>query len=166
MASSAACTSSKLQNKCADRGRAAGRLAEEPRRQHVRRGREIVPGLCPPRWLHPLQCGTAHQAEQGGWLRSSPHHRWVAAHDPRLSARRRTVQATGSNLRQATVVCDQTVVLTGFYSRKGFEAPLRRIKFNDPKPVNGSYSSRITSHCRRHVHALRGTLSTERGDTA
>jgi hypothetical protein len=25
------------------------------------------------------------------------------------------------------------VVLTGFYSRKGFEAPLRRIKFNDPK---------------------------------
>jgi hypothetical protein len=29
------------------------------------------------------------------------------------------------------LVCDQTVVLTGFYSRKGFEAPLRRIKFND-----------------------------------
>jgi hypothetical protein len=25
------------------------------------------------------------------------------------------------------------VVLTGFYSRKGFEAPLRRIKFNDPE---------------------------------
>ena len=25
------------------------------------------------------------------------------------------------------------MVLTGFYSRKGFEAPLRRIKFNDPE---------------------------------
>jgi hypothetical protein len=24
-------------------------------------------------------------------------------------------------------------MLTGFYSRKGFEAPLRRIKFNDPE---------------------------------
>lgn len=26
---------------------------------------------------------------------------------------------------------DQTVVLTGFYSHKGFEAPLRRIRFKD-----------------------------------
>lgn len=31
------------------------------------------------------------------------------------------------------LVCDQTVTLSGFYSRKGFAAPLRRIKFNDPE---------------------------------
>jgi hypothetical protein len=30
------------------------------------------------------------------------------------------------------IICDQTVVLTGFYSRQGYECPLRRIKFNDP----------------------------------
>jgi Transposase DDE domain len=35
--------------------------------------------------------------------------------------------------RATGLVCDQTVVLTGFYSRKGFEAPLRRIKFNNPE---------------------------------
>ena len=35
--------------------------------------------------------------------------------------------------RATGLVCDQTVLLTGFYSRKGFEAPLRRIKFNDPE---------------------------------
>jgi hypothetical protein len=35
--------------------------------------------------------------------------------------------------RTTGLVCDQTVVLTGFYSRKGFEEPLRRIKFNDPE---------------------------------
>jgi len=31
------------------------------------------------------------------------------------------------------LICDQTVVLTGFYSRKGFDAPLRRIRFKDPE---------------------------------
>ena len=31
------------------------------------------------------------------------------------------------------MLCDQTVVLTGFYSHKGFEAPLRRIRFKDPE---------------------------------
>ena len=31
------------------------------------------------------------------------------------------------------MICDQTVVLTGFYSRKGFDAPLRRIRFKDPE---------------------------------
>ena len=31
------------------------------------------------------------------------------------------------------VVCDQTVTLTGFYSQKGFPAPLRRIRFKDPE---------------------------------
>ena len=35
--------------------------------------------------------------------------------------------------RRTGLICDQTVVLTGFYSNKGFETPLRRIKFNDPK---------------------------------
>jgi len=30
------------------------------------------------------------------------------------------------------LICDQTVVLTGFYSHKGFETPLRRIRFKDP----------------------------------
>src|SRR5262245_32884670 len=31
------------------------------------------------------------------------------------------------------LVCDQTVMLTGFYSHKGFPAPLRRIRFKDPE---------------------------------
>ncbi len=35
--------------------------------------------------------------------------------------------------RSTGLICDQTIVLTGFYSRKGFEAPLRRIKFKDPE---------------------------------
>ncbi|HTF23037.1 MAG TPA: IS4 family transposase [Candidatus Limnocylindria bacterium] len=35
--------------------------------------------------------------------------------------------------RKTGVICDQTVVLTGFYSHQGFEAPLRRIRFKDPK---------------------------------
>ena len=30
------------------------------------------------------------------------------------------------------LICDQTVLLTGFYSRKGFEDPLRRIRLKDP----------------------------------
>jgi hypothetical protein len=35
--------------------------------------------------------------------------------------------------RQTGLICDQSVVLTGFYSRQGFEAPLRRIRFKDPE---------------------------------
>ena len=35
--------------------------------------------------------------------------------------------------RTTGLMCDQTVVLTVFYSRKGFEAPLRRIRFRDPE---------------------------------
>jgi hypothetical protein len=35
--------------------------------------------------------------------------------------------------RTTGLICDQTVVLTVFYSRKGFEAPLRRIRFRDPE---------------------------------
>jgi hypothetical protein len=35
--------------------------------------------------------------------------------------------------RSTGLICDQTVFLTGFYSRQGFDMPLRRIKFNDPQ---------------------------------
>jgi hypothetical protein len=35
--------------------------------------------------------------------------------------------------RSTGLICDQTVVLTGFYSSQNFETPLRRIRFNDPK---------------------------------
>jgi len=35
--------------------------------------------------------------------------------------------------RATGLICDQTVVLTGFYSQRGYENPLRRIRFKDPK---------------------------------
>lgn len=35
--------------------------------------------------------------------------------------------------RNTGLICDQTVVLTGFYSQQHFEAPLRRIRFRDPE---------------------------------
>jgi hypothetical protein len=35
--------------------------------------------------------------------------------------------------RTTGLICDQTVALTVFYSRKGFEAPLRRIGYRDPE---------------------------------
>jgi Domain of unknown function (DUF4372)/Transposase DDE domain len=35
--------------------------------------------------------------------------------------------------RSTGLICDQTVALSVFYSRKGFAAPLRRIKFIDPE---------------------------------
>lgn len=31
------------------------------------------------------------------------------------------------------LICDQKVVLTGFYSSQNFDTPMRRIQFNDPK---------------------------------
>ena len=34
--------------------------------------------------------------------------------------------------RSTGLICDQTIVLTGFYSRQDFDKPLRRIKFKDP----------------------------------
>lgn len=34
--------------------------------------------------------------------------------------------------RTTGLICDQSVVLTGFYSHQGFEAPRRRIRFKDP----------------------------------
>jgi hypothetical protein len=45
-----------------------------------------------------------------------------------LKAQRRYSHAVD---RATGLICDQTVVLTGFYSHKGFEAPLRRIRFKD-----------------------------------
>jgi len=35
--------------------------------------------------------------------------------------------------RTTGMICDQSVVLTGFYSHQGFEAPLWRIRFKDPE---------------------------------
>jgi len=35
--------------------------------------------------------------------------------------------------RTTGLICDQTIVLTGFYSHQNFDTPLRRIKFRDPK---------------------------------
>ena len=35
--------------------------------------------------------------------------------------------------RNTGLICDQTIVLTGYYSRQDFDTPLRRIKFKDPK---------------------------------
>ena len=35
--------------------------------------------------------------------------------------------------RSTGLICDQIIVLTGFYTRQGFDRPLRRIKFNDPE---------------------------------
>jgi hypothetical protein len=35
--------------------------------------------------------------------------------------------------RSTGLICDQTVTLTVFYSRQGFQAPLRRIRFKDPE---------------------------------
>ena len=35
--------------------------------------------------------------------------------------------------RRTGLMCDQTIVLTGFYSHQGFDTPLRRIRFKDPK---------------------------------
>ena len=35
--------------------------------------------------------------------------------------------------RTTGLICDQTIILSGFYSHQGFPAPLRRIKFRDPK---------------------------------
>src|SRR6059036_3157262 len=35
--------------------------------------------------------------------------------------------------RKTGLICDQRVVLTGFYAHQGFQAPLRRIRFKDPK---------------------------------
>jgi len=35
--------------------------------------------------------------------------------------------------RSTGLICDQTIVLTGFYSRQDFDTPLRRVRFKDPE---------------------------------
>jgi hypothetical protein len=47
-----------------------------------------------------------------------------------LKAQRRYSQTVD---RRTGLICDQTVVLTGYYSHKGFDAPLRRSRFKDPE---------------------------------
>jgi hypothetical protein len=34
--------------------------------------------------------------------------------------------------RRTGLICDQTIVLTGFYSKQDFDTPLRRVRFKDP----------------------------------
>src|SRR5215467_1892420 len=34
--------------------------------------------------------------------------------------------------RTTGLICDQTIVLTGFYSKQDFDTPLRRVRFKDP----------------------------------
>ena len=46
-----------------------------------------------------------------------------------LKAQRRYSRAVD---RSTGLVCDQTVIFTGFYAHKDFEEPLRRIRFKDP----------------------------------
>ncbi len=47
-----------------------------------------------------------------------------------LKARRRYSHTVDRN---TGLICDQTIMLTGFYTRQDFDAPLRRIRFKDPK---------------------------------
>src|ERR1700686_321629 len=47
-----------------------------------------------------------------------------------LKARRRYSHPVD---RSTGLICDQTILLTGFYSRQGFNRPLRRIRFTDPQ---------------------------------
>ena len=47
-----------------------------------------------------------------------------------LNAQRRYSQTVD---RRTGLISNQTVVLTGYYSHKGFDAPLRRIRFKDPE---------------------------------
>src|SRR3990170_681486 len=58
-----------------------------------------------------------------------------------LKAQRRYSHAVD---RSTGLICDQSVVLTGFYSRKGFEAPLRRIRIKDPE--SGKRLVLLTNH--------------------
>ncbi|MGH9341792.1 MAG: IS4 family transposase [Acidobacteriota bacterium] len=46
--------------------------------------------------------------------------------------------------RSTGLMCDQTIVLTGFYSRQDFDTPLRRIRFKDP--VTGKRLVFLTNH--------------------
>lgn len=39
--------------------------------------------------------------------------------------------------RTTGLICDQTIVLTGFYSKQDFDTPLRRVRFKDPVTGKG-----------------------------
>jgi Domain of unknown function (DUF4372)/Transposase DDE domain len=39
--------------------------------------------------------------------------------------------------RSSGLICDQTIVLTGFYSKQDFDTPLRRVRFKDPATGKG-----------------------------
>ena len=54
---------------------------------------------------------------------------FVARGKSNLKARRRYSRPVG---RSTGLICDRAVFLTGFYSSQNFEAPLRRIRVNDP----------------------------------
>ena len=49
--------------------------------------------------------------------------------------------------RRTGLMCDQTIVLTGFYSCQGFATPLRRLRFNDP--VTGKRLVFLTTNVAR-----------------
>ena len=55
--------------------------------------------------------------------------------------------------RTTGLICDQSVVLTGFYSHQGFEAPLRRIRFKDPETAKTLIflTNLICSGCGRKI---------------
>src|SRR5258705_10140965 len=104
---------------------------------------------------HPRQCSPQHSCQRQrnarlahllrlrptpDWDRSTALCRGTARHRveghglrTRLDHNRSVPFGILLGTRATGLVCDQTVILTGFYSRKGFEAPLRRIKFNDPE---------------------------------
>lgn len=71
-----------------------------------------------------------------GYLDFERLGRWAAAGAyfvTRARADLRVTRQTSRPVDKSTgLICDQTVKLTWFYSRKGFPAPLRRICFRDP----------------------------------
>jgi hypothetical protein len=46
--------------------------------------------------------------------------------------------------RSTGLICDQTIVLTGFYSKQDFDTPLRRVRFKDP--ATGKHLVFLTNH--------------------
>jgi Domain of unknown function (DUF4372)/Transposase DDE domain len=46
--------------------------------------------------------------------------------------------------RSTGLICDQTIVLTGFYSKQDFDTPLRRVRFKDP--TTGKCFVFLTNH--------------------
>jgi hypothetical protein len=55
---------------------------------------------------------------------------FVARAKSNMKARRRYSRPVD---RTTGLICDQTIVLTGFYARQDFDRSMRRVKFNDPE---------------------------------